>query len=800
MNVLPQAARRITALLLAGLTLALAAGAWGEPGTAQHRKITAVVLESSPPLQFRDPSGTASGFAVDILNEIARRQSFEVHYVFAQTWAEMIKKVERGDADVVASLADSSKRQESLLFSQPIHTTALSTFVRANEARVKKLSDAEIIGVPTGSIAESALPPGHRIVHYATIPEGLFALLAGEVDAFIAADELMLKAARDASVDERINTVGPPISDVRRAMAVRRDHAALLSQLNKGLDGFVGSPRYQEIYVHWYGKPAPFWNARRITAAMLALLVVSVLGMLLWRYHTISKLNAELLRSMHDLERAEQRLKGILQSIPIVMWAVDKQGVFTLCEGQATEALGIDPKDFLGKPIAERENVLPQITRNLKRALDGAELSATLEVGDSVFDTWCSPLREGERIIVGAFAVAWDVTTRRELAEEIQRSHKLESVGILAGGIAHDFNNILSAILGNIDISLRQLPPTIKARRYLLEAEKATERASELTRQLLTFARGGSPIRSAVSVDEVIREASSFSARGSSARCEYRMADDLWPVHADRGQIAQVVQNLVLNAIQAMPQGGIISIEAQNAVLSPGTSLPLAAGDYVRITVHDQGVGIPPEIQGRIFDPYFTTKDTGQGLGLAITYSIVKKHDGHLVVDSAPEEGTTFTLYLPAAEGIESQPERESSRLPERTGRVLFMDDEEMLRKVAKILLEEMGYEVACARDGTEAVKLFAAAQNAGAPFDVVITDLTIPGGMGGLATLEKLRQLDPDVRVIVSSGYSEDPVMASFEEHGFDAMIAKPYTQEEMSQVLSQALARRTAERDQAS
>lgn len=790
MKAWPLSARRWTAVLFLALVGLVATSVGAEPGTTSHHTVTAVVLESSAPLQFRDSSGQARGFAVDIMDEVAHRQSLEVRYVFAKTWAEMIATVERGDADVVASLAVSERRSESLLFSQPIHTTSLSAFVRSNEADVKSLGDARRVGLPTGSVAEAGIPASAAKIRYATIAEGLFALLAGEVGAFVVADELMLKAARDTGVEDRIKTVGKPLADVRRAMAVRKDHVALLGQLNRGLDGFVGSERYQEIYVHWYGAPKPFWSAKHVTLVMFTLLAVIVVFMLFWRYHTTTQLAGELIASIHERERAEQRLTGILQSIPIVMWAVDDDGVFTLCEGQAATTMGVNPKDFLGKTLAERENVLPQITRNLRRALEGTELSATMEVGEAVFDTWCMPLREGGDIS-GAFAVAWDVTARRKLAEELQRSHKLESVGILAGGIAHDFNNILSAVLGNIDISLRHLPIDAKARTFLTEAESATKRASELTRQLLTFARGGSPVRTALSVEEVIREASSFSVRGSSARCVYEVDEALWPVHADRGQIAQVVQNLVINATQAMPDGGTIRITAENAELGAESTLPLSAGRYVRISVSDQGAGIAAENLDRIFDPYFTTKPTGQGLGLAITYSIVKKHEGHLLVESEPDRGTTFTLYLPATDAVTQEPERPSSVLPTHTGRILFMDDEEMLRRVAKILLEDMGYDVACAKDGEEAVKLYREAMNGSTPFDVVITDLTVPGGMGGRATLAALRELNPNARVIVSSGYSEDPVMASFDAEGFDAMIAKPYTQTDIERVLTEVQAK---------
>ncbi|MFZ5494278.1 MAG: ABC transporter substrate-binding protein [Verrucomicrobiota bacterium] len=382
-----------------------------------------------------------------------------------------------------------------------------------------------------------------------------------------------------------------------------------------------------------------------------------------------------------------------------------------------------------------------------------------------------------------------DITARRQLEAEQSRASKLEAVGILAGGIAHDFNNILTVVLGNVTLAEADTDAGSAIHARLADARKATMRARDLTLQLLTFAKGGEPVKTAVDLPELLRESAAFALHGAKARAEFHIAADLWPVHADKGQIGQVVQNLVINAVQAMPGGGVVTLTAENAELAAG-SLPLPPGRYVRLTVADTGIGIAREHLVKIFDPYFTTKAQGSGLGLATVYSIVRKHDGHIMADSEPDKGTVFRLWLPAggaSAGRTAAAVKEAP--PPCRARVLFMDDEEPIRGMAMIFMERLGLECETAADGAEAVRRYQEAMQAGRRYDVVVMDLTVPGGMGGREAMEHLRRLDPGVRVIVSSGYSRDPVMANHRAHGFKAVLPKPYGLQQLRKTINDVL-----------
>jgi PAS domain S-box-containing protein len=391
----------------------------------------------------------------------------------------------------------------------------------------------------------------------------------------------------------------------------------------------------------------------------------------------------------------------------------------------------------------------------------------------------------------GAVLVLRDITENQRMEEKLQHAAKMESVGILAGGIAHDFNNILTAVLSNLTLLQLDLSDQPEAAALVDEAVTASKRAADLTHQLLTFAKGGDPVRTAVHLPEILREAATFAVRGSSAKCEFGLPAALWAADVDKGQISQVIQNLVINAAQAMPEGGAIRISAENATMPPGEHPVLAGGDYIRITVSDTGSGIAPENLGRIFDPYFTTKLQGHGLGLATVFSIVRRHQGHIEVSSLLGVGTTFTFWLPAAPAVDAAaPSPPPFTAAPKGGRVLFMDDEVPILRMAEKLVRRMGLDYESVLDGASAIERYQAAKESGHPFDVVVMDLTIPGGMGGREAISRLRLYDPAVKVIVSSGYSSDLAMADFRMHGFKGMVAKPYDIAELAAVIRNVMA----------
>ena len=392
----------------------------------------------------------------------------------------------------------------------------------------------------------------------------------------------------------------------------------------------------------------------------------------------------------------------------------------------------------------------------------------------------------------GQFAtILFDVTEQHRLQEEAVKAQKLESLGVLAGGIAHDFNNILTAIIGNISLVRWMVGEKHEVSDRLAECEKAASRAADITRQLLTFARGGEPEKSFVDIRQLVEEAVVFSLHGSNCREAFEFDEELWPLVADAGQLHQVLNNLMLNAIQAMPGGGLISVVTKNVVITTTDNPALKPGRYVRISIADQGSGIPNENLGKIFDPYFTTKDGGSGLGLTSAYSIVRRHAGMMSVESVPGSGTTFEILLPAAPGTTQniQPEKFEGRTRSDSKRILVMDDEEMIRSLAQSILSQLGYKAVTCPDGAEALRLYQDSLMSGEPFSAVILDMTVPGGMGGKETAERIRALDKDAVLIISSGYSTDSLVGETGENVFNASIKKPYNLSQFARIIEREL-----------
>lgn len=370
-----------------------------------------------------------------------------------------------------------------------------------------------------------------------------------------------------------------------------------------------------------------------------------------------------------------------------------------------------------------------------------------------------------------------DISERKRMEAELHRTRNWESLSLLASGVAHDFNNLLTGLFGNIQLAKNELPLASPAHAYLETVVCVFERTKDLTKQLMTFAKGNAPSKKLLHVEEVLRECIALSLSGSNVCSEFSPAESLWPVNADPNQISQVFNNIIINARQAMADGGSLAISADNRSLKAGQVGQLPAGNFVRVTIRDCGQGIPDEIIDKIFDPFFTTKEKGSGLGLATSYSIVKRHGGHIGVRSVPGTGSTFEVWLPASCAFMPARHRESEpEDPRGAGRVLIMDDEPIVLNVAKRMLEVGGFEVVIARNGEEALEVYQQAMAAEMPIDAVILDLTIRGGMGGAKTSLELHKLDPDVAVILSTGYAENPLLSQSNEFGSRAVIPKPY------------------------
>ena len=526
--------------------------------------------------------------------------------------------------------------------------------------------------------------------------------------------------------------------------------------------------------------------------------------------------NQELARQLGErvqversLSREKELLAVTLRSIGDGVITADKEGCVSLLNRRAEELTGWTQAEAEGRLLIDVFDV---------RDEDGQPCDVTVRTmrtgeGDRSFEVRLvardgterliadsgAPIRDRDGVDVGVVIVFRDVSVRKRLEEEMIRSQKLESVKLLAAGIAHDFNNLLTAILGNLSLSKRDPMLSDRARDRLGDAEKATDRARSLTQQLLTFSSGGAPVRGSVDMQRLVTDAAAFALRGSNVSLETDFGADLQPVLADRGQIAQVVQNLVINADQAMPRGGTLWIGVANFAVGPDSALPLRPGAYVRVTVRDQGVGIPQQHLSGVFEPFYSTKSHGSGLGLAVCLSILQRHGGHIDVDSEPGVGTEFRFYLPVAVGVPAEAGAKASSPPRGSGRILVMDDEEMIRELAANMLSSLGYAVDTAREGREALQMVERAVAQGKPYDAVILDLTVRGGVGGLETVGKLAERFPDLPAIVSSGYSTDPVLAEFASYGFRAAIPKPYDLHMAAETLAKVLSSTRSEKKEA-
>ena len=405
-----------------------------------------------------------------------------------------------------------------------------------------------------------------------------------------------------------------------------------------------------------------------------------------------------------------------------------------------------------------------------------------------------SPLKDQKGNVVAAIELVRDISARRRMEVELEKTHKLETIGVLAGGIAHDFNNLLTGILGNVSLAKavvgeEQGEANDAVVDYLASAEKASIRARDLTQQLLTFSKGGAPIKQAASIADLVRESASFAASGANVDLEIKVEDGLWNAEVDPGQFSQVIQNLVLNAVQSMADGGRILIELKNNLFETQASLPLQGDRYVLIKITDNGRGIPGQNMAKIFDPFFTTKEGGSGLGLSIVFSIIKKHEGHIAVESSESEGTSFSVYIPAADLDDLRKDGPEKGIYPGHGRILLMDDDEVVCEAAERMLGQAGYEVLISHDGKDALATYEKSLQNGELIDAVILDLTIPGGMGGRETIGRLMDIDPGVKAIVSSGYANDPVMADHQKSGFKDVLPKPYKMAELTYVLHKLL-----------
>ena len=505
------------------------------------------------------------------------------------------------------------------------------------------------------------------------------------------------------------------------------------------------------------------------------------------------------------LQNEKKQLITTLNSIGDGVISTDSDGNVVMINPVAAKMTGWSQEEAVGKKITDvfkivKEGSDIQVETPVKKVLEYGEiveLANHIELisknGErvSIADSG-APVKDSDGMAIGVVLVFRDASNERKLFDEKLKLQRLESIGVLAGGIAHDFNNLLMGIQGNISLALASGNLDNNMKDLLGDAEKAADRATRLTKQLLTFSKGGDPNIQKVEVEKIIRETAKFILTGSNVNCTFDVDEKLWLAKVDKGQFSQVIENLIINARQAMPNGGTVEISLKHALKEDCQSLKLSGDKYLVICVKDNGEGIEEEAINKIFDPYFSTKRDGSGLGLATSFSIIQKHDGILKVKSEPGKGSTFIIYIPAGE-----PDSDvtvpmlDNKKDERTfsGRILIMDDEPLIRKLLASMLRKLGYNVLSAADGKELLKIYKENLKLGEKIDLVMLDLTIPGGMGGEEVAETLLKLNKDVKMIVVSGYAESPVISRYREYGFSAALPKPFSADDLGEVIRKVL-----------
>ena len=768
-----------------------------------------------PPIEFFDTGGVYRGVVADYFRLIEQRLGASIEIVRYGTWDEVLVAARAGEIDGITAAQITPGRGQYLDYTAPILDIPNVIIVRTESPAKQSFADLEgkQVAVTQGNALDEHIRRDFPGILLRTEPNDLACL---QEVSFGRADATVVNLAIASELIEQrgitnLRVAGDSSRSNALAIAARKDLPHLRGIMEKGLASVSAGERLA-IRRRWIrldvASIGPGWALTKLFLVAAATMTVSAIVFLLWNTvlrRKVQTATSELRTELAERHRAELALRSSQRKLAahleqtlffFIEW--DTQGCILDWNPAAEKVFGYTRGEALGRTgfellvPAESRVQLEKVWSDLIGGQGGRfDLSRNRTKDDRriVCEWFNTLLVDEDGRPIGAMSVGQDVTDRVRSAEALAQSQRLESLAVLAGGIAHDFNNLLAGILGNVALATgdRRLPDDL--REILDDAEAAAQRARGLTQQLLTFSRGGAPVKRVVDLEPVVREAAHFAASGSNCICTVDAEAALWSADADAHQIAQVVHNLVLNASEAMPNGGRIDVELANLRCNPADGTAVAARPCLRLRVSDRGTGIDPTQLLRIFDPFFSTKERGSGLGLAVCHSIAVRHGGGIRASPRPGGGTVFEMFLPAEPGGRIESTAKQDPTPTHRVRVLVLDDEEALRKLAVRIFAHLGCEAETAGDGDETVRLYEEARRLGRPYDVVVLDLTIPGGTGGLDALEQLRAIDPSVRAIVSSGYSTDPVMASYREHGFAAVLPKPFTPAEVGRALAAAL-----------
>jgi len=768
------------------------------------------IEKNNPPLSFVDEHGQPAGFMIDLLREMSRVSGVELIPV-QDYWRHHFTDLEAGRLDVLGNIADTPTNRRDLLLSIGHARMHAVVYTRPDRPALLRTADfaGKTIATISGTAANVRLSQdshlGAKVISSASWKDAFAATERGEFDATLFSNQLYPTGGTDGKLTRHF------VEDMFYAyhFATRKDDPQKLAVLNEALAQLMRNGEFDRLYTKWIGPIEP----RQIHFAdlkpyllPLCLTTLAIAAFILWQRYLLRRLR-EHTKALHV---SEQRWRFALDGSGAAVWDWDLAGDRAFYSSVWKRMLGYEDAEIDDKPASATRLIHPEDLPKFQAALAAHQrqsdqplvLEHRLRCKDG---TWKWVQNRGmvvERDAAGRAArmigTCSDLTLHKQAEADRLVLGKLESTGILAGGIAHDFNNLLTSVFLNLDMLLWSDPDRASSSKPLNDIKKAAVAAQQLTQQLITFARGGAPVRRPEALPKILQESAQLALSGSSHAARYELPPDLWRAEVDAGQIGQVIRNLVLNAREAMTTTGTITLAAHNLTLEPNAVRDLPAGRYVHLTVTDTGPGIPAEVLVRIFDPYFSTKQRGEqkgmGLGLTICMSVVTRHRGTITVESTVGQGTTFHIYLPAlapdAPAFTATTTTTAARIvPSGQGHhILVMDDDPGVRLGLTACLEQLGHEVEETEDGQAAIEAYRRARDAQKPFDLVILDLTVRGAMGGLEAIAALKQIDPAVAAIVISGYADNQVLRDYRTYGFIGSIAKPFTIDSLQKALTAA------------
>ncbi len=775
------------------------------------------VENNNPPLAFADEQGRHTGFMIDLLQEMSRVSGVEMRPVSGY-WRDHFSNFDARRIEVLGNIADTPTNRQELALSIGHARMHAVIYVRPDRPPLLRVADfaGKTIATVSGTAANARLLPQQaslrtKIVTYKSAQDALAATERGECDGTIFSNQLY------PATGAKHNLTRHFVEDMFYAyhFAVQKDDPQTLALLNETLAQLMRNGEFDRLYAKWIGPIEPrqirFTDLKPYLLP-LSLALAAITAFILWQRHLLRQLREH----TQALRVSEQRWRFALDGSGAAVWDWDLTQKRAFYSSVWKRMFGYADHEVGATPDAATRLVHPDDLPKLQTALETHQRQT-----DQPFlvehrmrcknDTWKWVQNRGmvvERDPQGRatrmIGTCSDLTLLKQAEEDRLVLGKLESTGILAGGIAHDFNNLLTTVFLNVDMALWSGNNATAVNKHLQDIKKAAVAAHQLTQQLITFARGGAPVRRLTALPEIVRESTQPALSGSTLAARFDFPPDLWPAEVDVGQIGQVIRNLVLNAREAMTAAGTLTIRAENLTLAANAVRGLPAGHYLCLSLADNGPGIPPDILLRIFDPYFSTKQRGEqkgmGLGLTISLSVVTRHRGTITVESTAGQGTTFHIYLPAvapAATIPAAPGAPAAKeaSPPR-GRILVMDDDEGVRLGLVACLQRLGYLVEETEDGQAAIEAYRRAHCRQEPPDLVVLDLTVRGGMGGLEALQGIQQVDSHVAAIVISGYADNEVLRDYRRFGFRSALAKPFTIETLRRSLDEAQSAQPAAR----